>query len=63
MKQPVGCIAALLALAAGVAITAPGQASSAPPVNELTWWALGDSYSAGEGLQTVDHEVNPPGVL
>lgn len=56
-------IAAAIALV-GVAVAAPVPSSGAAPETDppgIVWWALGDSYSSGEGLRYNDFGANPPG--
>jgi hypothetical protein len=45
------------------AVEAGTPSSTAVASGPLTWWALGDSYSAGEGLRNNDIAANPPGTV
>lgn len=58
-------VIAAIALAAVVAAAGSTQRSVEPTFAfadppDITWWALGDSYSSGEGLRYNDAAANPP---
>lgn len=62
MKARPAIVHILLVVAAAL-VTIPATASDAAPARatypaDLTWLALGDSYSSGEGLRYIDAEAN-----
>jgi hypothetical protein len=63
VTRPLRLLLTVALIALGTIATVGSSTASPAKPTGLTWWAMGDSYSAGEGLQDVDFSANPPGEL
>ena len=61
MKRPVALVSVLVGVCSCLSVVAPTSAQAGQRVpTGLSWLALGDSFSSGEGLRNNDIAANPP---